>query len=97
MLLVTYARRLGLALTALDVLRAVAPAGWPDAGPVASYVAAVLAAAKAHVLAEPLPALPPAPIPRAPADPAIEHGLERVVRWTALVAGVAEHQSALES
>jgi uncharacterized membrane protein YccC len=89
MLLVTYARRLGTALTSLDVLRAFAPGGGPDASHVAAYVAAVLEAAKAHVVGSAVPALPPAPTLRAPADLSVERAFERIVRWTALVASVA--------
>jgi uncharacterized membrane protein YccC len=89
MLLVTYARRLATALTSLDVLRAFAPGGGPDASRVAAYVADVLEAARAHVLGSAVPALPPAPVLYAPADVSVERAFERIVRWAALVASVA--------
>jgi uncharacterized membrane protein YccC len=101
MLLVTYARRLGSALTSLDVLRPIAraqsPTGTADAAPVAAYVAAVLEAAKAHVTGAPSPTIPPGPWLHPPAEPSLEQGLERVIRWTALVAGVAQRDLAAET
>jgi uncharacterized membrane protein YccC len=93
MLLATYARRLGTALTSLDVVRVSEGAlqgARVDVAPVATYVAAVLETAKAHVGGDALPPVPPSPPVLPPGESAIDVALERVVRWAALVAGLAQ-------
>jgi uncharacterized membrane protein YccC len=88
MLLVTYARRLATALTALDMLGATQTTGSAiDRAAVATYVGSVIERAAARVRGEgPAPALQsPAPAKQVtPTDAA----LKRVLEWAALMAGL---------
>jgi hypothetical protein len=80
MLLVTYARRLGAALTALDVLAATAPAGAAAQAEAEAYVASAVEAAAAHLQGERREGALPAP------EPVGHAALARVVRQAELVA-----------
>ena len=83
MLLVTYARRLATALTALGTLETMAPADVDARAEVAAYVAQAVTAAEAHLRGERTDAAPQAP------ERVVHPALERVVRQAALVASVA--------
>ncbi|MDC3959716.1 FUSC family protein [Polyangium jinanense] len=85
MLLVTYARRLGSALTATDMLVKEVPPQADELTRVDAYVAAVLRDAAAHVRGE-------RPERMATAPEIVDHDpLERVVRSAGLVASLARH------
>jgi uncharacterized membrane protein YccC len=92
MLLVTYVRRLGTALTSVDTLAHVGatPLSRPDREAVAGYVTWSLARARAYVLAEAgADGEPPEP-PELEGDSGtpLDAALARVVRWASLVAGI---------
>jgi len=81
MLLVTYARRLGTALTSVHT-HAGEPVDDPEA---AAYVAAILAQCRATIRGEPAPAaVPPMPARASDDDPA-QAALARTLRWAALI------------
>jgi uncharacterized membrane protein YccC len=83
MLLVTYARRLATALTALGTLETTAKAGSEARAEVAAYVAQAVAAAEAHLRGERADGAP------RPPERLAHPALERVVRQAALVASIA--------
>jgi hypothetical protein len=100
---VTYARRLGTAITALGFVEPLSPADdgakgrlAGDVAAVAAYVACALEAAKAHVMRGAPPSIPAAPVLRAAPEGPTDRALERIVRWSALVAGVTEWGKAPE-
>jgi hypothetical protein len=92
MLLVTYERRLGTALTSVDTLAHVGttPLSVPDREAVVAYVTAALARARAYVLAEAAGADATEEAPELEGDSGtpLDAALARVVRWASLVAGV---------
>lgn|GEM_PF-785289 len=92
MLLLTYARRLGTALTSIDVLAQSDPRGAATAGAdvVGDYLSAVLRTAATFAIHGRSPSDTHTPLP--PTPPGIGAMLERVVRWAALIAGVVEHR-----
>ncbi len=96
-LLMTYVRRLGTALTAFSLAHATHDARSPPAitglelvRSVASYVGEAIEAARAHVAGSvPATTLATSPPGGEPNASALDPPLERVVRWAALVASVA--------
>ncbi len=88
MLLLTYARRLGTALTSIDVLAQSDPHGAATAGAdvVADYLCAVLRTAATFAIRGRSASDTHAPPPPTPTG--IGAALERIVRWAALIAGI---------
>lgn len=87
MLLVTYARRLGMSLTSVDTLATASHRPEHAADAVAAYVANVLRAARAYARGAPTGPMPSAPELESPTSQTpLGAALERSVRWAGLVA-----------